>query len=190
MRPNPKKNLGSRCKAARRTQCLAATTVQVQRRLETSMQFRYRGTAAGNGQAHAEHIAWRGDFAHLLCLHFFFWPAVSVPKTLAGYRCSPMHKVVEKAVFEDVPAVVLQADDVDMKVWAVLCSDNTMRMIGKLHRERKYPVNRGLRLSRADKITDAGLKAVADSIGPHLLVCTVCNVTAFLLLGCLVSGPF
>jgi hypothetical protein len=34
--------------------------------------------------------------------------------------------------------VVLEADDVDMTVWAVLCSDTTLRTIAKLHRQRKY----------------------------------------------------
>ena len=97
-----------------------------------------------------------------------------------------MHKVVEKAVFDDVPAVVLEAPDIDMKVWAVLTTDNTLRTIAKLHRERKFPISRGLRMNRADKVSDAGLKAVSDGLGEHLLVRPVAvakrGVTTFWLL--------
>ena len=81
-----------------------------------------------------------------------------------------MHSIVEKAVFDDVPAVILEAEDVDMRVWAVLTTDNTLRTVGKLHRERKFPVNRGVRMNKADKITDAGLKVLSEAVGTHLLV--------------------
>jgi hypothetical protein len=73
------------------------------------------------------------------------------------------------APFEDVPEMVLSADDVDLRVWAVMTSDDTLRTIARLHRERKYPSNRAVRMNVADKVTDVGLKALAD-IGPHLLV--------------------
>jgi hypothetical protein len=49
-----------------------------------------------------------------------------------------------------------------------LATDGTMRALAKQHRERKYPVDRGLRLSRADKIGDVGVKAAAEAIGARL----------------------
>lgn len=73
-------------------------------------------------------------------------------------------------VFDDVPELVLSADDVDMKVWAVLATDDTLRRIATLHNERILKRKRGLRLAKADKIGDVGLRHVAESMGPNLLV--------------------
>lgn len=73
-------------------------------------------------------------------------------------------------VFDDVPDLVLEADDVNMSVWAVLCTDDTLRRIASIHSGRIVKRRRGLRLSRADKISDVGVKNVAEALGPELLV--------------------
>jgi hypothetical protein len=56
----------------------------------------------------------------------------------ASWLDAPLHTLPSIALLQDVPAIVLEADDVDMSVWAVLCSDTTLRTIAKLHRQRKY----------------------------------------------------
>lgn len=78
-------------------------------------------------------------------------------------------------VFDDVPQLVLEADDVDLKVWAVLATDDTLRTVADLHAEKLVKRKRGLRLNKADKISDVGLKAVSESLGPALLVITPCG---------------
>jgi hypothetical protein len=74
-------------------------------------------------------------------------------------------------VFDDVPDLVLEADDVNMSVWAVLCTDDTLRRIASIHSDRIVKRRRALRLSKADKISDVGVKTVAEALGSELLVC-------------------
>ena len=73
-------------------------------------------------------------------------------------------------VFDDVPEQVLVADDVDFRVWAVLATDETLRRVAELHTERLVKRKRGLRMNKADRISDVGLKLVGEALGPHLLV--------------------
>jgi hypothetical protein len=73
-------------------------------------------------------------------------------------------------VFEDVPEQVLVADEVDFRVWAVLATDDTLRRVAELHSERLVKRKRGLRMNKADRLSDVGLKVVGEALGPHLIV--------------------
>lgn len=103
-------------------------------------------------------------------------------------------------VFDDVPEQVLVADDVDFRVWAVLATDETLRRVAELHTERLVKRKRGLRMNKADRISDVGLKVVGEALGPHLLVsCALLRHFCFSLLvrdcprcarcGCIVALP-